>query len=68
MGFMLCLLLSTSLFLYFKDREELTNFSVAANKKIYYDELRKKLNETSTSIKEMTFANLYTRLYKVNIL
>ncbi len=65
MGFMLGLLLFVSIYLYLKDREELTNFSVAANKKKYYDELRKRLNESSSAIKEMTFPNLYARIYKV---
>lgn len=65
MGFMLGLLLFVTLFLYFKDRKELTHFSVAANKKKYYDELRKRLNESSSAIKEMTFANLYQRILKV---
>ena len=65
MGFMLGLLLFVTLYLYFKDRKELTHFSVAANKKKYYDELRKRLNESSSAIKEMTFANFYARILKV---
>lgn len=65
MGFMLGLLLFVTLYLYLKDRKELTHFSVAANKKKYYDELRKRLNENSSAIKEMTFTNLYARIFKV---
>lgn len=65
MGFMLGSLIFVSVFLYFKDRKELTHFSVAANKKKYYDELRKSLNESSTAIKNMTFPNLYARIFKV---
>jgi len=65
MGFMLGLLLFLTLILYFKDRKELTHFSIAANKKKYYDELRKKLNENASAITEITFRSLYLRLYKV---
>lgn len=64
-GFMLGLILIFSFLLYCKDRKELSHFSVPANKKKYYDELRKKLNETSSAIKSMTFANLYIRIFKV---
>lgn len=65
MGFMLGLLIFVTLFLYFKDRKELTHFSVAANKKKYYDELRKSLNEKSSAINQITFAHLYARIFKV---
>jgi len=65
MGFMLGSLIFVSTYLYFKDRKELTHFSVAVNKKKYYDELRKSLNESSSAIKQMTFSNLYARILKV---
>ena len=64
-GFMLGLILIFSIFLYCKDRKELSHFSIPSNKKKYYDELRKKSNETSSAIKSMTFMNLYLRIFKV---
>lgn len=64
-GFMTGLLLLSSLYLYFKDRKELSHFSIASNKKKYYDELRKRLNEKSSTVKEITFPNLYSRILKV---
>jgi len=66
MGFLLGLLIFVTMHLYFKDLKELTHFSIAANKKKYYDELRKSLNENTSAIKEITFANLYARINKVN--
>lgn len=65
MAFMLLSLFIFSYIFYKKDRKELAYFSVPSNKKKYYDDIRKKLNESSTAIKEITFTNLYSRLFKV---
>ena len=68
MGFMLLSLIIFSYTFYKKDRTQLAYFSVPSNKKKYYDEIRKKLNESKSAIKEITFGNLYSRLFKVKII
>jgi hypothetical protein len=67
MGFMLLSLIISGYTFYRKDRHDLAFFSVPKNKKKFYDDIRKKLNEFSKDNKTITmnFTNLYSKIYLV---
>jgi hypothetical protein len=67
MGFMLLSIIILGYILYKMDRYDLSFFSVPKNKKKYYDDIRKKLNESSSKNKQMTitFPNLYSKIFAV---